>query len=64
MMGEIALGKARLFLNAENVFGKRQTQYDPLVRPSRAADGRWTVDAWGPLEGFVLNGGIRLKFGG
>lgn len=64
MMGEIALGKARLFLNAENVFGKRQTQYDPLVRPSRGPDGRWTVDAWGPLEGFVLNGGIRLKFGG
>ncbi len=25
-------------------------------------DGRWTVDAWAPLDGRVLNGGIRLKF--
>jgi iron complex outermembrane receptor protein len=64
MMVEVAVGKARLFLNAENVFGKRQTKYDPIVRPSRAADGRWTVDAWAPLEGFVANGGVRFRFGG
>lgn len=63
MMGEVAVGKARLFLNAENTFGKRQTRYDPIVRPSRGVDGRWTVDAWAPLEGFVLNGGVRLRFG-
>lgn len=64
LMGEIVVGKARLFLNAENILGVRQTRYDPLLRPSRAADGRWTVDAWAPTEGFVLNGGVRLKFGG
>lgn len=64
MMGEVAVGKVRLFLNAENIFGKRQTRYDRLIRPSRGPDGRWTVDAWGPLEGFVLNGGIRVRFGG
>lgn len=64
LMGEVVVGKARLFLNAENMFGKRQTKYDPLVRPSRAIDGRWTVDAWAPLEGFVLNGGVRFRFGG
>ncbi|KHL24219.1 ligand-gated channel [Croceibacterium mercuriale] len=64
LMGEIAVGNARLFLNAENIFGTRQTQYDPLLRPTRAADGRWTVDAWAPLEGFVLNGGVRFRFGG
>lgn len=64
LMGEIAVGKARLFLNAENILGVRQTKFDPLVRPVRATDGRWTVDAWAPTEGFVLNGGIRLKFGG
>ena len=33
------------------------------VLPNRAPDGRWTVDAWAPTEGLVLNGGIRLKFG-
>ena len=64
LLGEIVLGKVRLFLNAENIFGVRQTRYDPLVRPTRTADGRWTVDAWAPTEGFTLNGGVRLKFGG
>lgn len=64
LLGEIVVGKARLFLNAENILGVRQTRFDPLLRPSRAADGRWTVDAWAPTEGFVLNGGVRVKFGG
>jgi outer membrane receptor for ferrienterochelin and colicins len=64
ILGEIALGKARLFLNAENILGVRQTRFDPIVRPTRAPDGRWTVDIWAPTEGFVLNGGVRLRFGG
>lgn len=64
LLGEIVLGKTRLFLNAENILDIRQSRYDPLVLPSRAADGRWTVDAWAPLDGFVLNGGIRVQFGG
>lgn len=64
LLGEIVVGKARLFLNAENLLGIRQTRYDSLLRPRRAPDGRWTVDAWAPLEGFALNGGIRLRFGG
>lgn len=63
MMGEIAIGKARLFLNAENILGTRQTRFDSLLRPVRAPDGRWTVDVWAPTDGFVLNGGIRLRFG-
>lgn len=64
LLGEIVVGKARLFLNAENLLNVRQTKYDPLVRPIRAPDGRWTMDVWGPTDGFVLNGGVRLKFGG
>jgi len=65
MLGEIVVGPGiRLFLNAENILDVRQTRYAPLVRPTRTADGRWTVDAWGPTEGFVLNGGVRLKLGG
>ncbi|MDX2210082.1 MAG: TonB-dependent receptor [Sphingopyxis sp.] len=63
-LGEIVLGKVRLFVNAENLLGVRQTKYDPLPRPTRAPDGRWTVDAWGPTDGFVVNGGLRLIFGG
>jgi iron complex outermembrane receptor protein len=64
VLGEIVLGKASLFLNAENILGVRQTRYDPLVRPTRAASGEWTVDVWAPTEGFILNGGLRLRFGG
>jgi outer membrane receptor for ferrienterochelin and colicins len=56
------LGRVRFFLNAENLGGVRQTRWDPLVRPFQAADGRWTVDAWAPLDGRVFNAGIRLSF--
>jgi outer membrane receptor for ferrienterochelin and colicins len=64
VLGEIALGNVRLFVNAENLLGIRQTRYDPLLLPQRAADGRWTVDVWAPTDGFVVNGGIRVLFGG
>lgn len=63
LLAEIAVGRARLFVNAENILDVRQTRHNSLLRPMRAADGRWTVDAWAPTEGFVLNGGIRLRFG-
>jgi len=59
---ERRFGRIRLFVNAENLGGVRQTRFDPLVRPFQAVDGRWTVDAWAPLDGRVINGGIRLSF--
>lgn len=55
-------GRWRLFFNAENLTDVRQTRWDPLVRPTRGVDGRWTVDAWAPLDGRVFNGGLRLSF--
>ena len=61
-LAERKFGKFRLFLNAENLGDVRQTGWNPLLRPSRGVDGRWTVDAWAPLDGRVLNGGIRLRF--
>lgn len=59
---ERRIGAVRLFINAENITDVRQTQWDPLLRRTRAPDGRWTVDAWSPLEGRVFNGGIRWQF--
>ncbi len=59
---EKRVGRVRLFLNAENLTDARQTRWDPLVRPSRGVDGRWTVDAWAPLDGRVFNGGVRVGF--
>jgi iron complex outermembrane receptor protein len=62
LMGERRLGRVRLFINSENLTNVKQTRWDPLLRPSRAVDGRWTVDGWAPLDGRVINGGIRLGF--
>jgi len=58
-LAERRFGRARLFINAENLLGYRQTKYDPLVLPARGFGGRWTTDVWGPLEGRVANGGNR-----
>jgi iron complex outermembrane receptor protein len=52
----------KLFINLENLTNVRQTRWDPLLLPARAPDGRWTVDAWAPLEGRILNGGARFSF--
>jgi hypothetical protein len=48
---ERRFGRVRLFVNAENLGGVRQTRFDPLRPSVQAADGRWTVDAWAPLDG-------------
>jgi len=56
------VGRALLFINGENLTDVRQTDWDALLRPSRGIDNRWTVDAWAPLDGRVINGGVRLKF--
>lgn len=56
------VGRALLFINGENLTDVRQTRWDPLLRPARGADGRWTVDAWAPLDGRNINGGVRLTF--
>jgi iron complex outermembrane receptor protein len=63
VLGEIVLGKMSLFANAENILGVRQTRYDPLLLRQRAPSGEWTVDVWAPTEGFILNAGVRLRFG-
>jgi iron complex outermembrane receptor protein len=56
------IGRVLLFVNGENLTNVRQTDWDPLLRPSRGADGRWTVDAWAPLDGRTINGGLRFQF--
>ncbi len=61
-LAERRFGGLRVFLNAENLLDVRQTKYDPLTVPRPRRDGRWTVDAWAPLEGRVINGGLRVAF--
>ena len=64
LLGEITRGRYNFFVNFENFLNTRQTRDDPLVRPTRTPDGRWTVDAWAPLEGFVASAGVRIQLGG
>jgi iron complex outermembrane receptor protein len=59
---ELRFGRFRPFLNGENLTDVHQSRWDPLLRPQRAPDGRWTVDQWAPIEGRVLNGGLRVAF--
>jgi outer membrane cobalamin receptor len=61
-LAERTFGRYRVFLNAENLTGVRQTRHDPLVLPAQAIDGRWTVDAWAPLDGRTFNFGVRAAF--
>ncbi len=55
-------GHVQLFVNGENLTGVRQTSWEPLLRPTRNVDGRWTVDAWAPLDGRNVNAGLRVSF--
>ncbi|WP_206212335.1 TonB-dependent receptor [Wenzhouxiangella sp. XN79A] len=63
LLGEITRGRASWFINFENLLNVRQTREDPLVRPSRAPSGQWTTDIWSRNDGFVVNGGVRVRFG-
>ena len=62
LLVERRVGPARVFLNAENLTDVRQTRHDPLLRQTPSADGRWAVDGWAPLDGRVVNAGIRFRF--
>jgi iron complex outermembrane receptor protein len=59
---ERRIGPVRAFVNVENLADIRQTKYEPLIRPMPLPDGRWTVEAWAPLDGRVWNGGLRISF--
>ena len=62
LLAERRIGRFRVFVNGENLTDTRQTRWAPFYRPAPAADGRITVDAWAPLEGRTINGGIRFSF--
>ncbi|MEO7823062.1 MAG: TonB-dependent receptor [Gemmatimonadaceae bacterium] len=55
-------GRFELVANFENLLNVRQTDTDPLVRPTPAMAGRWTTDVWAPLEGFMANVAVRYRW--
>jgi outer membrane receptor protein involved in Fe transport len=56
------LGRVEAVANFENLLNVRQTDTDPLVRPSQTTGGRWTTDVWAPLEGFMANVALRYRW--
>jgi outer membrane receptor for ferrienterochelin and colicins len=55
-------GPVEIVANFENLLNIRQTDYDPLVRPTQTHGGRWTTDVWAPLEGFMANVALRFRW--
>src|SRR5438270_4707069 len=56
------VSRAIVFVRANNVTGVHQTQFFPLLLGASGAAGQWTREAWAPLDGFVLNAGLRLRY--
>ncbi|GFE84108.1 hypothetical protein GCM10011487_61080 [Steroidobacter agaridevorans] len=61
VLAEIKLGEVAVFLNALNLTDRRQTRFEPLLRPLPAATGERIVEAWAPLAGRVYNLGVRIE---
>ncbi len=51
--------KFSLFINFENFTNVIQTDFEPLVLPP--ANNPTFPDIWAPTDGFVFNGGIKIK---
>jgi len=61
-LAEKKFGRVKVFLNAENLTNTRQTKFDSLLLRAPGPDGRFTVDAWAPLDGRTFNAGLRVMF--
>jgi outer membrane receptor for ferrienterochelin and colicins len=60
VVAEKAFGAVRLFVNFENIFDTRQTRWDPIVAGGYDAVSYRPVPVYAPLEGRVVNGGVRV----
>ena len=58
-MAEKTLKKISLFINFENFTDQRQSKYKAVVNPPYNNPG--FDDIWNHTEGFVVNGGIKIK---
>lgn len=55
-------GALEVVANFENLLDVRQTDHDPLIRPTPMVGGRWTNEVWAPLEGFMANVAVRYRW--
>jgi len=56
------LGRALVYVNAENLADVRQGRFEPILLPRPTAVGRLSVDSWAPAEGRTLNAGVHVSF--
>ncbi len=59
LMAEKGFGPVRLFINFENFLDTRQTRFDPVVIGDPDLGRVRALPVYAPLEGRVINGGIR-----
>lgn len=57
---EKGFGHWRVFLNFENILDTRQTKYDPVILGNPQLGEVRRLEVYAPLEGRVVNGGIRF----
>ncbi|HTK82909.1 MAG TPA: TonB-dependent receptor, partial [Bacteroidota bacterium] len=60
MIAEKGFGNFRCFVNLENIFDTRQTRFEPIFVGDLTAGTIRTIPIYAPLEGRVINGGIRF----
>jgi iron complex outermembrane receptor protein len=61
LLVEQKVGSVTLFINAEDLTNVRQSRFDRLLLPTEDPTGRWTTPEWAPLEGRMLNAGVRVQ---
>lgn len=59
-IAEKGFGNFRFFVNFENIFDTRQTKYEPIFVGNLGTGNIRTLPIYGPLEGRVINAGIRF----
>ena len=59
-MAQKTFKKVSLFINLENFTDQRQSKYKTVVNPPH--NNPTFDDIWNHTEGFVINGGVKLKF--
>ena len=54
--------RAIVFATATDLTGVHQLQFGPVLRTSSGAAGQWADNVWAPLDGRVINLGVRVAY--
>ena len=59
---EKRVSRAILFARGSNLMNVHQSQYAPVLRSSAGAARQFADNVWAPLDGLVVNAGVRLTY--